>query len=128
MMLTIFTLTPEPMSIVWRALILPLCVLWLLWFYVALRCHFSDKEKWPLHITMRRAWIEASLIGLLALAVYFLFFVRACGWQRFVWDAWYWSFSRNTYLMLLPEILTLIGLAASFFIQTKLLLNSLKLK
>lgn len=128
MMLTIFTLTPEPLSIVWRVLLLPLCVLGILWLYVALRCHFSDKEKWPLNIAIHRAWIEATLIGLLVLAVYFLFFVRACGWQRFVWDTWYWSFSRNTYLMLLPEILTLIGLATFFFIQTKLLLNSLKLK
>lgn len=122
-MMEIFTLTPDPIAMTWRWLILLLCAVGIFWLYCVLRCHFSNKDIWPLGITIRRAWIEATLIYLLCLSVYFVFFERAFGWQGFVWDEWSWSLSRNTYLMLLPEILMLILLSIFFCIQTKTLLN-----
>lgn len=124
----IFTLTSSPLAIFERFLILALVAVAALWFYCVIRCHFANKEKTPLKITISRSLIEASLVCIVFLAIYFAVFVKTTGWQRFVWDEWYWVFSRNTYLMLLPEILTLVFISIFFFIQTNKLSNTLKSK
>jgi hypothetical protein len=128
MIQNLLTLTSSPLAITERLIILALCAAALLWLYCVIRCQFSNREKSPQKITIRRALIESALIVIVVEAVYFAFFVRATGWQRFVWDEWYWSFSRNTYFMLLPEILTLIFVSIFFFIQTNKLSNLLKSK
>jgi hypothetical protein len=128
MMSEIFTLTYSPLATFERFLILALVTVAILWLYCVARCYFADKGKTPLKVIISRSLIEASLICIVFLAVYFVFFVKATGWQRFVWDEWYWSFSRNTYLMLLPEILILVFVSIFFFIQTNKLSNILKSK
>jgi len=100
MIQNIFTLTCSPLAIFERFLILALGAALALWLYCVIRCHFSNGEKTPQKITVRRALIESALVGIVAFAIYFAFFVKSIGWQRFVWDEWHWAFSRNTYLML----------------------------
>lgn len=124
----IFSLTPSILSIFERFLILALSVAIVLWAYSAIRCRFAIIRKKPFQITVRIALIEGALLSIFMLAIYFAIFVKYTGWQRFVWDEWYWSFSRNTYLMLLPEILTLGLLSIFFFVQTNKLSYLLKSK
>jgi hypothetical protein len=124
----IFTLTSSPLAIFERFLILALSIAVVFWLYCIIRCQFANKEKTLFKMTVKRALIESSLICIVTLAIYFAFFVKANGWQRFVWDEWYWSFNRNTYLMLLPEILILVIISIFFFIQTNKLSNILKSK
>lgn len=128
MIQSVFTLTSSPLAIAERLLILALCASSFLWLYCVIRCQFRNREKSQLIITIRSALIESALICIVALAIYFVFFVRETGWQRFVWDEWYWSFNRNTYLMLLPEILILFLVTIFFFIQTNKLSKILKSK
>jgi hypothetical protein len=122
----LFTLTSSLLTIFERFLILAFCTATVLYLYCVIRCHTAKKEKTPLKIIIRRALIESSLICIVFLSIYFAVFVKYTGWQRFVWDEWYWSFSRNTYLMLLPEILILVFVSIFFFIQTNKLSNLLK--
>ncbi len=123
----IFTLTSSPLEIFERFLILALAAAVIIWFFSVIRCYFTNKEKTLLKVTILRALIESSLMVIFLLSIYFVFFVKAIGWQRFVWNEWHWSISRNIYLMLLPEILTLIFVSIFFFVQTKKLSNILKL-
>lgn len=124
----IFTLTSSPWAIFDRFLMFAVIAVGVLWLYCVIRCHFANKEKTPFKIIISRSIIEASLVCIVFLAVYFAVFVKTTGWQRFVWDVWYWDFSRNTYLMLLPEILTLVFISIFFFIQTNKLSNIIKSK
>ncbi len=128
MMRKIFTLTSSPLEIFERFVILALAAAFIIWIFSVIRCHFTNKEKAILKVSIHRSLIESSLIVIILLSVYFVFFVKATGWQRFVWNEWYWSISRNIYLMLLPEILTLFFLSIFFFVQTKKLSNIIKLK
>lgn len=118
MTMYIFTLTSVLMEIFERFLILFLCAAAMLWIYSVIRCYYSKKGKTPLKIIVSRAFIEGAIVCIIALAIYFAFFIKTTGWQRFVWDEWYWSFSRNTYLMLLPEILIFIILSVFFLVKT----------
>lgn len=123
----IFTLTYSPLAVFERFLILVIFAAALMWIYGVIRLNYS-RNKAPLKVAICNSSIESALLVILFLAVYFGFFIRATGWQRFVWDEWHWSLSQNTYLMLLPEILTLIFISVYFFIQTNKLSNLLKSK
>lgn len=124
----IFRLTSSPIAIFERFLILVIFGAVFMWLYCFIRCHFSNKEKTPLKIIIQRALIECTLACIVFLNIYFAFFIKANGWQRFVWDKWSWSISSNTYLMLLPEIITLVFVSILFFIQANKLSNQLKFK
>lgn len=124
----IFSLNPSILAISERFIILVFGVAIVLWAYSTIRCSMSRNIKRPFQITLRIALIESTLLSILIVAIYFAFFIKYSGWQRFVWDEWHWSFSRNTYLMLLPEILTIGLLSINFFVQTKKMSNIIKSK
>ncbi len=128
MIQSIFTLTHLPGLIFTRFIILTLCSAILIWGYSVIRCKLTKRENTFLRATIGQSLIEGALLCIIILALYLIFFIKASGWQRFVWDEWYWSFSRNTYLMLLPEIITFTTISIFFFIQTNKLSNLLKNK
>ncbi|MDR0605375.1 MAG: hypothetical protein LBG80_13830 [Bacteroidales bacterium] len=113
----IFTLTSSLLAMFERFLIIALCMAVILWLYAVIRTNKGNKGKMPLKIKINRSLIEGAMVCIAFLAIYFFIFVKVTGWKRFVWNEWYWDFSRNTYLMLLPEILILVLISIFFFIQ-----------
>jgi hypothetical protein len=122
----IFTLTSSLLAVFERFLILALCITFVLWLYAVIRTRMENKGKTSLEITIKRSLMEGVLVCIVFLAIYFAVFVKITGWQRFVWNEWYWDFNRNIYLMLLPEILILILISIFFFIQNNKLSKTLK--
>jgi len=123
----LFTLSPEWQDMLVRFVIL-LCVsIFITWLYSVIRLYFTKGSNDPLKVRMYCSLIEGALAGILVLGCMMFALVYVTGWRRFVWDEWSWSFS-NTYIMLLPEILTFVFLSVFFIVQRNYLLNVLKTK
>jgi hypothetical protein len=122
----IFTLTFSPLAILERFVLLFLFTAVMIWFYTCIRTRFFKRAENPLKIAIKRALLEGTLLSIILLAIYFAFFVKIIGWRRFVWDQWHWSFSRNTYWMILPEFSMLILDSIFFWVQTNKVSNLIK--
>lgn len=112
----LFTLNATPTLIFGRMLFLLLIAVVAIWLYSMVRIQFSKLEKSNLRLSIKYAVMEGTLLSILLLGIYMVFFFYFNGWQRFVWDSWVWSWV-NTYFMLLPEIVVFMGLNIFYYFR-----------
>ena len=122
----IFTINPFGSIIAMRLCIIMLVAALIIWLVAVIMTRVlkkSDKDNFPLSVSIRKGFIWGICVGLIIFAVYFGIFVTVNEWQYYVWDEWRSSLASNIYYMLLPEIILFITLNIFLFVEIHKLSN-----
>ena len=124
----IFTINPFASLIATRFCIILLVVALIIWLVAVIMSRVlqkSDKDNFPISVSIRKGIIWGIFVGLIIFAVYFGIFVTINEWQYYVWDEWRATLASNIYYMLLPEIVLFITLNIFLFVEIHKLSKSL---